>query len=309
METFRRHGADLDARRQEAPGRDRRRADADHHQVRRERSGLHQRLRTGAHRTKPTSPDCRPRRSPARARAPQRKGLEGWRFTLQAPGLHRGDDLSRRRRHPPQDLRGLRRARRRRRARQPAADRAHPRTAPREGAPCWASPTSPTWCWKTAWRTPATAPWPSSKTSRARPSAASSEENQRAARIPPLHRRRRRARARAVGRRLLRREAARRALRFRRGGAAPLLPAGARGGRTVRTGAPPLRHPRGRGVGRAGVGPAACTITTCATRTASFSAASMPTGIPRENKRGGAWMDAPDHRRSRRPMASVRTWD
>ena len=35
---------------QEAPGGDRRRTDADHHQVRRERSGLHQRLRTRAHR-------------------------------------------------------------------------------------------------------------------------------------------------------------------------------------------------------------------------------------------------------------------
>ena len=30
-----------------------------------------------------------------------RKGREGWRFTLQAPGLRRGDDLPGRRRHPP----------------------------------------------------------------------------------------------------------------------------------------------------------------------------------------------------------------
>ena len=62
----------------------------------------------------------------------QRKGLEGWRFTLQAPDYFAVmtylDE-----RHPPQGLRGVRGARHRGRARQPADHRAHPRTAPREG--------------------------------------------------------------------------------------------------------------------------------------------------------------------------------
>ena len=53
----------------------------------------------------------------------------------------------------------------------------------------------------------------------------------RTAGVPPEPGRRRRARAAALGRGLLRRKAARGALRFRRGGAAPLFPAGARGGR------------------------------------------------------------------------------
>ena len=53
-------------RRQEAPGRDRRRADPDHHQVRRERPGFDQRLRTGPHRRR------RPRRAAAdRGRQPR----------------------------------------------------------------------------------------------------------------------------------------------------------------------------------------------------------------------------------------------
>ena len=47
-----------------------------------------------------------------------------------------------------------------------------------------------------------------------------------------------------------------------------------------------------RGSRRAGLGPAGRATTTSATRTARSWAASTPTGIPRENKRGGAWMDA-----------------
>ena len=44
-------------------------------------------------------------------------------------------------------------------ARQPRVDRADSRIARAKRPACWALPTSPTWCWKTAWRTPAPAPW------------------------------------------------------------------------------------------------------------------------------------------------------
>ena len=42
-------------------------------------------------------PACRPARSPPRAQSAESKGLEGWRFTLQAPELHPRGDLSGRR--------------------------------------------------------------------------------------------------------------------------------------------------------------------------------------------------------------------
>ena len=50
-------------RRQEAAGGDRCRTDADHHQVRRERSGLHQRIRDWCSPREATSRGCRPPRS------------------------------------------------------------------------------------------------------------------------------------------------------------------------------------------------------------------------------------------------------
>ena len=69
--------APTSTRRQEAAGRDRRRADAAHHEVLGERPRLHQRLRTGAHRTKPNSPACRRRARRCRARrAPSAKARQ-----------------------------------------------------------------------------------------------------------------------------------------------------------------------------------------------------------------------------------------
>ena len=161
IDTFRRHGADLDAGRQEAAGGDRRRAD---------------------HGSPPSSPrtcwipptpsswsitdEARlaglPPSAVAAARAERRaqRAATGWRFTLQAPRLLGGDDLpGRRRRSAAQVYQRLQRARHRGRLRQPPADRAHSGTARARRRACWASPTSPTWCWKTAWPTPARARW------------------------------------------------------------------------------------------------------------------------------------------------------
>ncbi len=82
-----------------------------------------------------------------------RKGREGWRFTLQAPDYFAVmtylDDAA----SPPPGVRSFQRARDRGRARQPPADRAHSGIARAKRPACWASPISPTWCWKTAWRT------------------------------------------------------------------------------------------------------------------------------------------------------------
>src|ERR1035438_434055 len=66
----------------------------------------------------------------------------------------------------------------------------------------------------------------------------------------------RRSGATALGRSLLRRKAAGRALRFRRRGTAPVFPARARGGGAFRDRASPLRHSGERGTRRSGVGPA-----------------------------------------------------
>ena len=120
-------------RRQEAPGRDRCRTDQAHHQIRRERPGLHQRLRARRHRRSRARRACPPPRSTARGRAPRRKGLEGWRFTLHAPDYFAAHDLPGQRRHPPAGLRRLRvRATESERDNRPLVD-PHPGTAPREG--------------------------------------------------------------------------------------------------------------------------------------------------------------------------------
>ena len=103
----------------------------------------------------------------------QRKGLEGWRFTLQAPDYLAVMTYLDNRRHPPASLRGLRGARATGRVRTTARSSCASSSCAARRPRCWASPISPTSCWKTAWRTPATAPWPSWKTSRPRPSAAS----------------------------------------------------------------------------------------------------------------------------------------
>ena len=102
-----------------------------------------------------------------------------------------------------------------------------------------------------------------------------------------------------VGRRLLRREAAHRALRFRRGGAAPLLPHGARGGRTLRTGAPPLRHPRGRGIRRPRLGRRRALLQ-CPRRGRRLSGQLLCRLAPARKQARRRLDGRPDHRRSRR---------
>ena len=257
---------------------------------------------------KPTWPDCRPRRSPARARAPSAKGLEGWRFTLQAPDYfavmtYLDDGAIRRKVYEAFAVRGATR-----RSRQPPAARAHSSNCGARrrrllGFANFADLVLEDRMAHTGDRALAFLEDLKSKTERRFHAGEPG-----AVRIPPQPGRPGRARARPVGRRLLRREAAHRALRFRRGGAAPLLPDGARGRRPLRTRAPPLRHPRGRGIRRAGVGRRRALLQ-CPRRGRRLSGRLLCRLVsPREQARRR--LDGrPDHRRSRRPMASARTWD
>ncbi len=63
---------------------DRRRADRGHHEVLGKRSGFHQRLGAGAHR-RSAAPGLPPAAVAAARASAESKGKEGWRFTLQAP--------------------------------------------------------------------------------------------------------------------------------------------------------------------------------------------------------------------------------
>ena len=145
-------------RRQEAAGRDRRRADAGHHQVRRKRARFHQRLRAGDYRCGRTGRPAAHRRG----RRPRERRAQGpGRLAIHPAGarLLRGDDLPGQRRHAPPGVPGYSRPRHRGATRQPAADRAHSGIARARRPACWDSAISPTWCWKTAWPTTAPAPW------------------------------------------------------------------------------------------------------------------------------------------------------
>ena len=103
---------------------------------------------------------------------------------------------------------------------------------------CSASAISPIWCWKTAWPTPAPRAQKFLEDLRAKTEPRFREEN------AELRGVREAAQPATLGRRLLRREAARRALRFRRRGAAPLLSAGTRGGGLFEIFGRCLRHSR-----------------------------------------------------------------
>ena len=145
---------------------------------------------------------------------------------------------------------------------------------------CSASRTSPTWCSRIAWRTPATRALAFLEDLKAKTERRFRRGESGAARVPPVHRRPDAPELAALGRRLLRREAARRALRFRRRGAAAVLLRWIAWSPDCSTSSNRLYGIRvDEETGVAGLGSRRCSTTTCTTRTARSSAASTPTGI------------------------------
>ena len=205
IETFRRHGADLDPAGKKRLEEHRRRADAAHDQVRRERAGFHQRFRVRQPKTRRTWPGCRPSALAAARESAERKGRAGWRFTLHAPDYfavmtYLDSAAIRRQFYDAYTVRGTR---------GPWDNRphhhSHSGTARREG-PAAGLP---------QFRRPrAGGPHGPQRRPRHGVSGGSQEqdrgafpaENRRTAGIPPYARRRRRAGSGALGRRVLRRE-------------------------------------------------------------------------------------------------------
>ena len=218
----------------------RRRAHRGHHEVFGERSGFHQRLGTGDRPMKRSSAGL-----PAAAVAARglRRIERTRRLALHAAGaqLHRGDDVSGR--SPGSASRSgaptTPRAPRSGPHRQSRAARQDSGTAQGKGQAARLPRLSRTWCSTTAWPTPAHARKKFLDDLRVKTEQRFREENRRAGNL-------RRHEAGALGRRLLGRKAARRAVRFRRRSAAAVLPSGSRGGRDVRDLRPHLRHSRER---------------------------------------------------------------
>ncbi len=159
----------------------------------------------------------------------QRKGLEGWRFTLQAPDyfavmtyLDKSD--IRRKVYEAFAVRATSGE-----LRQPADHCAHHRAAPRGRPRCWASAISPTWCWKTAWRIPASARCGFLEDLKSKTERRFHEEIPGAAGIPPFAGRPDAPELAPWDVAYYAEKQRHGALRFRRGRAAPLLPDGKRG--------------------------------------------------------------------------------
>ncbi len=288
IDSFKRHGAELDRGGQSPAQGNRRGAGRGHHQILRKRSRFDQRLGDGDHRRSAARRACRQRRSPLARAAAESKGVEGWRFTLAGSQLHGGDDVSGRRDDPRTGL-----ARLQHRARLPAthdnraADRPRFWNCARKKPSCSASAISPTWCWTIAWRTPASARRTSSTTCARRPRSASAKRIRSWKRSPA-------AKLRALGHRLLGREAARRACTI----STKKLCA-----RTFRwiawssgmfeifgriLGIRVTEETRHAGLGPGGEDATRFTIAATNAHLGSFYA----DWYPRENKRGGAWMDS-----------------
>ena len=253
---FRRNGAELDADGQEAPRRDRRRALRAHAEVRAERRRRDRRLRAARRRRRRAAPRrASPRaRSRRRRRAPRRRARRAIASRSRRRRTARCMTFVRRSRAPRDALPRARHARVGQGPGGPSATTAaSSRTSSRSvrrRRRSSASRTSPISRSTIAWRRPARTRSRSSRCSATGSAPASSARTRELAAFAQGARSR--GTARAVGHRVLGRDAAPRALRLRRGDASPVFPARSRHARPLRGRHEPLRrHHRARRRARA----------------------------------------------------------
>ena len=264
----------------------------------------HQRLRRDRHRRDRSLPACRTMRKQAARTAAEKAGVEGWRFSLQAPSYGPVMQYA--------DNRELRacmyRAYATRAAEFTTAQQAGMgqrrlimqrmlRTASRKRRRCSASTTSPRYRWCPRWPTRRRRYWPSCANWRPRPSRSRPEGYRRTARL--RRRRTRPGKTSSLGCRLRFRKAAAGALRLLRTGSEAVFHRTQGAGRPVQGHREPVqRQGRARTPRRSGT--RTCASTAWKRRPAIWSASSTSTSTPARPSAAAPGWTKPRARRAHR---------